>query len=62
MREEWYDPQQADVVEFFTSTVQEAARRRGITPCNTCHGIGVIVMVNHVTKVPFKVPCSGCGL
>ncbi len=62
MRKEWIDPQQEHVVEYFTTTVQESVRRRGITPCNTCHGIGTIVMVNHLTKEPFSVPCSSCGL
>ncbi|MFI5620725.1 hypothetical protein [Streptomyces sp. NPDC051567] len=66
MREEWIDPQQADVVEYFTAAVQEAASRRGIRPCGTCHGIGQVVMVSHVTKEPFKEPfkvaCSSCGL
>ncbi|MGP3686547.1 hypothetical protein ACTVZO_17875 [Streptomyces sp. IBSNAI002] len=61
-REEWVDPRQEDVVRYFTTTVQEAARRRGITPCDTCHGIGTVVMVNLKTKQPFSVACSSCGL
>ena len=62
MREHWVDPNQVHVVEYFTATVQEAANRRGITPCDTCHGIGTVVMVNHKTNQPFNVPCSRCGL
>ncbi|MFD6968401.1 hypothetical protein [Streptomyces sp. NPDC059949] len=62
MREHWVDPQQVHVVEYFTTTVQEAANRRGIKPCDICHGIGTVVMVNHVTKKPFSVACSSCGL
>lgn len=62
MREDWVDPNQVHVVEYFTATVQEAARRRGIQPCDTCHGIGTVVMVNHVTGKPFSVACSSCGL
>ncbi|MFF4424191.1 hypothetical protein ACFY04_25980 [Streptomyces sp. NPDC001549] len=61
MREEWHDPEQADVIEFFVSTVQEAARRGGLKPCTNCSGLGHIVMVNHVTKEPFKVGCSACN-
>ncbi|KIX78080.1 hypothetical protein SF23_08805 [Streptomyces sp. MBRL 10] len=61
-QQEWIDPAQEDVVVYFTTTVQEAARRRGIRPCDTCHGIGTVVMVNHATKQPFSVPCSSCGL
>lgn len=62
MREHWVDPNQVHVVEYFTTTVQEAANRRGITPCDTCHGIGTVVMVHPVTKKPFSVACSSCGL
>ncbi|MEU6756988.1 hypothetical protein [Streptomyces sp. NPDC046685] len=61
-RNEWIDPDQEHVVEYFTTTVQEAANRRGITPCDVCHGIGTIVMVNPATKQPFSVACSNCGL
>jgi DnaJ-class molecular chaperone len=62
MREDWIDPQQEHVVEYFTTTVQEAARRRGIKPCDNCHGIGTVVMVNPKTREPFSVACSSCGL
>lgn len=62
MREEWIDPEQAHVAEYFATTVQESARRRGITLCHICHGVGAIVMVNPATKEPFSVPCSRCGM
>ncbi|WP_327416122.1 hypothetical protein [Streptomyces sp. NBC_01233] len=61
-QQEWTDPAQVHVVEYFATTVQEAASRRGITPCNTCHGIGTVVMVNPKTREPFSVACSSCGL
>lgn len=60
MLEEWYDPEQADTVEYYTETVRSAARRSGLTACNNCGGLGHVVMAPKESG-PFKVPCAGCN-
>ncbi|MEU1074360.1 MULTISPECIES: hypothetical protein [unclassified Streptomyces] len=60
---EWYDPRQEHVLRYFGQQMQETANRRGRVPggCITCNGLRVVVMVNHKTNKPFKVPCSSCN-
>lgn len=60
---EWHDPNQEHVLRFFGEQIQETANRRGTNPggCANCQGLRVIVMVDHTTNKPFKVPCSACN-
>lgn len=59
---DWSDPKQEHVLRFFGEQIQETANRRGTSvACKVCSGLRVIVMVDHTTNKPFKVPCSACN-
>ncbi|MFF4602200.1 hypothetical protein ACFY12_05500 [Streptomyces sp. NPDC001339] len=57
----WVSPEYENVLKYYVGQMQETAKRRGLVPCNNCHGLRVIVVLNPETKEPFNAPCSQCN-